>query len=115
MERVGPERRAAAASPASRWPIVGGSRLVRCEMRAGGGVGAGTLGVDLRLGLLDDAHYLGLSHVVYGLRHRGGDGWKFAGKGTVSCWRQFGLRLGDDTSRKRRQMGLQRRGGMLGE
>ncbi len=83
-------------------------------MRAGGGVGAGTLGVDLRLGLLDDGHYLGLPHVVYGLRHRGGDGWKFAGKGIVSPWRQFGLRLGDDTSQKRVKWDCSGEG-MLGE
>jgi hypothetical protein len=61
-------------------PEFGIPRLVRCEMRAGGGVGAGTLGADPRLGLLDDGHYLGLPHVVYGFRHFGGDGWKFAGK-----------------------------------
>jgi hypothetical protein len=53
-------------------PEFGVPRLVRGEMGAGGGVGAGALAVDLRFVLLYGGHHLGLPHVVYGLRHLSG-------------------------------------------
>jgi hypothetical protein len=62
-------------------------------MWGGGGVSVGALGVDLRFVLLDGGHDLGLSHVVYGLRHFGGVGWEFAGKTLVQ--RLFGLERSD--------------------
>jgi hypothetical protein len=70
-------------------PELGFPRLVCCEVRASGGVGAGALGVDLRFGLLNDGHYLGLAHFVDGLRHFGGGGWKFVAETLVE--RLFGL------------------------
>ena len=60
-----------------------------CEMRAGGGVGAGALGVDLRFVFLNGGHYLGLPHVVHGLLHFGGGGWKLVAETLVE--RFFGL------------------------
>jgi hypothetical protein len=53
-------------------PEFGVPRLVRGEMGAGGGVGAGALAVDLRFALLYGGHHLGLPQVVYGLRHLSG-------------------------------------------
>jgi hypothetical protein len=55
-------------------------------------MGAGALGVDLRLRLLDDGHNLGLPHVVDGLLHLGGHGWEFIAETLVE--RLFGLEGG---------------------
>jgi hypothetical protein len=61
-------------------------------MWASGGVGAGALGVDLRFVLLDDGHYFGFPHVVYGLRDCGRAGREFAGETLVQDL--FGLQGG---------------------
>ena len=49
-------------------------QVVGCGMRGAGGVGMRTLGVDGRLGLLDDSHDFGFAHVIDGFRHFGGSG-----------------------------------------
>src|ERR1700684_2054792 len=73
-------------------PELGVPRLVCCGMWGGGGVDAGALGVDFRPVLLNGGHYLGLPHVVYGLRHFGGRGWKFVAETLVEGF--FGLQGG---------------------